>query len=553
MRHLCLGRGARAGDGGARRHRQDLHPRRGARGLRALGRPGRSASPGRARPPTSCSARPASPPRRPPCCCAGSSGARRTPSPTRSVIVVDEASVMPTRALERLAHEAAWRSARLVLVGDRAQLPSIDAGGGFAALADRLGAVELTENRRQADRAAARGSPRTWPRGGPPTRWRCCQRAGASQSFDDAREARVALVSAWAQAELESPGRNLMLAHDRHDVAELNRLAREWREQWGFISDRRIVGRRSRVGDRRSAGVPAQRLRPRGAQRHPRDGRRRSTATASTSTCAPTTARSCACRPTTWPTPATATPSPATSRQGESVDRTFVLASPERGGAEWAYVAGSRQRHDLQVFVTHHEAGGRRGGPRPGLVALAGQVARARPGGSGRARARRSMRCAATSTRATPERLLARAEELRARARRSRARRAAAVPTASWRASPSCGRRCERAERGLRGGRGATRRASASASIASRRGGGASGAEAAGRISRGRARTSSATGPTGGRRASRAGASRAGGRRRRARARAAAQRGAVRDRAPARRVGQRRPAERQPERTSPES
>ena len=38
--------------------------------------------------------------------------------------------------------------------------------------------------------------------------------------------------------------------------------------------------------------------------------------------------------------------------QGESVDRTFVLASPERGGAEWAYAAASRQRHDLQVFVT---------------------------------------------------------------------------------------------------------------------------------------------------------------------------------------------------------
>src|SRR5680860_408764 len=69
--------------------------------------------------------------------------------PVRSVIVVDEASVMPTRSLERLAHAAACRSTRIVLVGDRAQLPSIEAGGGFAALADRLGAVELVENRRQ--------------------------------------------------------------------------------------------------------------------------------------------------------------------------------------------------------------------------------------------------------------------------------------------------------------------------------------------------------------------------------------------------------------------
>ncbi len=99
--------------------------------------------------------------------------------PAHSVIVVDEASVMPTRALERLAHAAAWRSARLVLVGDRAQLPSIDAGGGFAALADRLGAVELTENRRQ-QTELQRDVAATSPRAAPPTRWRCSPRAGAS-------------------------------------------------------------------------------------------------------------------------------------------------------------------------------------------------------------------------------------------------------------------------------------------------------------------------------------------------------------------------------------
>ena len=43
----------------------------------------------------------------------------------------------------------AARHGRLVLVGDRAQLPAIDAGGAFAALADRLGAATLSENRRQ--------------------------------------------------------------------------------------------------------------------------------------------------------------------------------------------------------------------------------------------------------------------------------------------------------------------------------------------------------------------------------------------------------------------
>ena len=54
--------------------------------------------------------------------------------------------------------------------------------------------------------------------------------------------------------------------------------------------------------------------------------------------------------------PATATPSPGTSpRASRSIAHSSSRA-PERGGAEWAYVAASRQRHDLQVFVVHHEA-----------------------------------------------------------------------------------------------------------------------------------------------------------------------------------------------------
>jgi conjugative relaxase-like TrwC/TraI family protein len=101
--------------------------------------------------------------------------------PHRALIVVDEASVMPTRSLERLIHHAAWASARVVLVGDRAQLPSIDAGGGFAALADRLGAVELTENRARRP-SCSEGSPDASARGAPPTRSPCSPRVGASRA-----------------------------------------------------------------------------------------------------------------------------------------------------------------------------------------------------------------------------------------------------------------------------------------------------------------------------------------------------------------------------------
>ena len=41
--------------------------------------------------------------------------------------------------------------------------------------------------------------------------------------------------------------------------------------------------------------------------------------------------------------------------QGVTVERTYLLASPERGGAEWAYVAGSRHRLDLRVYAITDE------------------------------------------------------------------------------------------------------------------------------------------------------------------------------------------------------
>src|SRR5919112_2091303 len=54
-----------------------------------------------------------------------------------------------SRKLARLLEHADQAQAKVVLVGDDRQLAPIDAGGGFRALRLRLGASELTENRRQ--------------------------------------------------------------------------------------------------------------------------------------------------------------------------------------------------------------------------------------------------------------------------------------------------------------------------------------------------------------------------------------------------------------------
>jgi hypothetical protein len=67
----------------------------------------------------------------------------------RTVLVVDEAGMLGSRKLARLLHHAEQARTKVVLVGDDRQLAAIDAGGGFRALRRRLGASELTENRRQ--------------------------------------------------------------------------------------------------------------------------------------------------------------------------------------------------------------------------------------------------------------------------------------------------------------------------------------------------------------------------------------------------------------------
>jgi len=70
---------------------------------------------------------------------------------TRTVVVADEAPMIGTRKLARLLDHAHQSGAKVVLVGDPCQLPEIEAGGVFTALAGRLGAIELVENRRQQD------------------------------------------------------------------------------------------------------------------------------------------------------------------------------------------------------------------------------------------------------------------------------------------------------------------------------------------------------------------------------------------------------------------
>src|SRR3954468_9747982 len=116
-----------------------------------------------------------------------------------SVLVVDEVGMVGTRALAALADAAEAAQAKLVLVGDDRQLPEIQAGGAFRALANRVDAVELREVRRQRESwdrdalAALRdGDVEVWAR-----EYHQHGRLVAAPSADAARRA---LVEDWWQA-----------------------------------------------------------------------------------------------------------------------------------------------------------------------------------------------------------------------------------------------------------------------------------------------------------------------------------------------------------------
>lgn len=151
------------------------------------------------------------------------------------VIVVDEAGMVGTRLLDRLLTVADKRDATVVLVGDDRQLPEIDAGGVYRALCERLGAVELVENRRQREE---------WER-----QALVLLRDGRSQealtayvehgrvvlgpSGDSVRER---LVADWWGAAQAGDGDNVMVALRRADVHELNERAQALRVAAGQVT-----------------------------------------------------------------------------------------------------------------------------------------------------------------------------------------------------------------------------------------------------------------------------------------------------------------------------
>jgi conjugative relaxase-like TrwC/TraI family protein len=161
----------------------------------------------------------------------------------RTVLVVDEAAMVATRRLVPLLEHAHRAGAKVVLVGDDRQFPSIQAGGGFRALRLRLGASELTVNRRQVEAWEQRAID--------DVRAGNLEQAIAAYAEHDrirAFEARDdrdrALVSDWWQAH-QAGEQTVIYAHRRAQVDQLNSICQRLRADYGQLGTERLT-----VGDR---------------------------------------------------------------------------------------------------------------------------------------------------------------------------------------------------------------------------------------------------------------------------------------------------------------
>ena len=151
----------------------------------------------------------------------------------RDVVVLDEAGMVGSRDLHRLLSATLSTGAKAVLVGDPRQLPEIEAGGALAALAVRLGACRLEENRRQ-EAAWERAALDELREGDVELAVRAFDGEGRVHRSPTAAGARAALVSGWSAAYLGGADARIF-ALRRSDVEELNAAARAGLRQAGRL------------------------------------------------------------------------------------------------------------------------------------------------------------------------------------------------------------------------------------------------------------------------------------------------------------------------------
>jgi len=146
---------------------------------------------------------------------------------SRDVLVVDEAGMIGTRQLQRVLAEAAGAGAKVVMVGDAQQLQAIEAGAAFRLLAERHGAADIAEVRRQTAEWM-RDATKAFASGRTGEALAAYTQAGMVHAAASRDTARAALIDRWDAERRDAPAASrIILTHTNQEVQMLNRAARE--------------------------------------------------------------------------------------------------------------------------------------------------------------------------------------------------------------------------------------------------------------------------------------------------------------------------------------
>jgi Ti-type conjugative transfer relaxase TraA len=157
------------------------------------------------------------------------------------VLVIDEAGMVGSRQMERVLREAEGAGAKVVLVGDTAQLQAIEAGAAFRLLAERHGAAEIGEVRRQRE-GWQRDATRQLATGRTAEALRAYEQHGMIRAHGTREDARANLIERWDADRRSDPARSrLILTHTRAEVRELNDLARDAMKRGGMLAQESVV------------------------------------------------------------------------------------------------------------------------------------------------------------------------------------------------------------------------------------------------------------------------------------------------------------------------
>lgn len=155
----------------------------------------------------------------------------------RDVLVIDEAAMVGTRQLQRVLAEASGAGAKVVMVGDVQQLQAIEAGAAFRLLAERHGAAEIGEVRRQ-EAAWMREATRDFANGRTAEAVAAYSGAGMVHAADSRDDARTALIDRWdAERCAEPDASRIILTHMNKEVAMLNDAARARLAEHGALGE----------------------------------------------------------------------------------------------------------------------------------------------------------------------------------------------------------------------------------------------------------------------------------------------------------------------------